>query len=227
MEQIYFLILLAVVGLVRWLTQVAEDRKNAEAERQARGPSANVPTPVSRAPAQTEEERVRKFMEALGMPTSSAPPPPVQPRPAERKAAQPDRKFLPVDPFPVPTARRPQEPPPVVVVAPPPVVQAPPAPIAPPPLPNRETTVFTEPLRPSGASRTSSATFEVQDLDASAAEDQARDSRLVTSSRAATASSDVTSVAGRLANAQGLRDAIVLREIFGPPRSMQPLDPVR
>jgi hypothetical protein len=226
MEQIFFLILLAVVGLVRWLSQVAEDRKNAEAERQARGPAANVPTPVMRAPAQTEEERVRKFMEALGMPTSSAPPPPVQPRPAERKVAQPNRKFMPVDPFPVPQVRRPQEPPPVVV-APPPVVQAPPAPVAPPPLPRRETTVFTEPLRPTATPRRSSATFEVQDLDAAAAEEQGRDAGLTTSGRAAKQSSDVTSVAGRLANAQGLRDAIVLREIFGPPRSMQPLDPVR
>jgi hypothetical protein len=225
MEQIFFLILLAVIGLIRWLSQVAEDRKNAQAERQAGKPSANVPTPVTRAPAQTEEERIRKFMEALGVPTSSAPPPPVQPRPAERKAAQPDRKFLPVDPFPVPQMRRPQALPPVVVA--PPVTQAPPAPATPPPLPTRETTVFAEPVRSPAAQHASSAAFEVQDLDAAAAEDQARNRGLTTGVRAAKSAQDVTSVAARLANAQGLRDAIVLREIFGPPRSMQPLDPVR
>ena len=28
----------------------------------------------------------------------------------------------------------------------------------------------------------------------------------------------------KLASPQGLRDAIILREIFGPPRSLQPLD---
>ena len=222
MEQIFFLILVAVIGLVRWLSQVAENRKNAEAERQAGGSAANVPTPVSWAPAQSEEERIRKFMEALGMPTSSAPPPPVQPRPAERKVAQPDRKFLPVDPFPVPQARRPQETPPVVVAVPP-VVQLPPAPAAPSPLPTRQPTISAEPLRPIAAPQAGGGTFEVQDLDAAAAEERA----LTTSSRKANKSPAPTSVAARLANAQGLRDAIVLREIFGPPRSMQPLDPVR
>jgi hypothetical protein len=30
----------------------------------------------------------------------------------------------------------------------------------------------------------------------------------------------------RLATRQALRDAIVLREIFGPPRSLQPRDPI-
>jgi hypothetical protein len=31
-------------------------------------------------------------------------------------------------------------------------------------------------------------------------------------------------LAARLRSPEGLRDAIVLREIFGPPRSMQPVD---
>jgi hypothetical protein len=30
----------------------------------------------------------------------------------------------------------------------------------------------------------------------------------------------------KLRSPQGLRDAIVLREIFGPPRSLQPLNPI-
>src|SRR5207237_8620198 len=33
-------------------------------------------------------------------------------------------------------------------------------------------------------------------------------------------------IAALLGSASGLRDAIILREIFGPPRSLQPLDPV-
>jgi hypothetical protein len=33
-------------------------------------------------------------------------------------------------------------------------------------------------------------------------------------------------ILSKLASSQGLRDAIILREIFGPPRSLQPLDPI-
>jgi hypothetical protein len=35
---------------------------------------------------------------------------------------------------------------------------------------------------------------------------------------------DQSTFAARLATKQNLRDAIVLREIFGPPRSLQPVD---
>src|SRR5438552_16476223 len=39
------------------------------------------PPPIPRAPAESDEERIRKFLEALGQPTTSKPPPPVMPRP--------------------------------------------------------------------------------------------------------------------------------------------------
>ena len=221
MENIFFLVLLAVVGLVRWLSQMAENKRNAEAERQAGQPSAPRSETFSRPPAQSEEERIRRFMEALGVPTTSAPPPKVQPRPAEPKAAQPDRKFMPVDPFPVPRARPAEQRPPVVV-APPPIAEIPPAPVAPPPLPTRETTTPAEPVRQAFPRRAGSAEFEVEDLDAAAAQDLSAPTR-----RALKAPAEELGVAARLANRQGLRDAIVLREIFGPPRSMQPLDPAR
>ena len=225
MENIFFIVLVVVVGLVRLLSMLAEKKKNAEAARRAGPPPAGGNTPVQRAPAQSEEERIRRFMEALGVPTTSAPPPPVQPRPATPQAT-PERKrqFMPVDPFPIPRTHR-AEPTPPVVVAAPPVVPAAPPPLPPPPLPTRETTVFAEPTPHRGERASAVAEFEVQDLLGAAAERE--DAPTQKARRAGEQSKRPRGIAARLANAEGLRDAIVLREIFGPPRSMQPLDPGR
>jgi hypothetical protein len=68
----------------------------------------------------------------------------------------------------------------------------------------------------------------VRDID-EATEEPARSTaaRASAASRKKTASAARDSVAARLATPEGLRDAMVLREIFGPPRSMQPLEPHR
>ena len=87
MENIFFIALVVIVGLVRLISQIVEKKKNAEAERRTGLPPTAGTTPVQRAPAQSEEERIRRFMEALGVPTTSAPPPPVQPRPPTPQAA--------------------------------------------------------------------------------------------------------------------------------------------
>jgi len=62
------------------------------------------------------------------------------------------------------------------------------------------------------------AGFEVRDLSAQTPSD------LVPVARRTAAEPQSLSV--RLRSPQGLRDAIVLREIFGPPRSLQTLDPI-
>jgi hypothetical protein len=62
------------------------------------------------------------------------------------------------------------------------------------------------------------ASFEVRDLGAQMSSD------LVPESRRSTAEQQSLSV--KLRSPQGLRDAIILREIFGPPRSLQTLDPI-
>lgn len=172
MENIWFLVLVAVVGVIRWALQRAEARKNQQAARE------NEPAPTSplpRAPAETEEERMRRFFEALGVPKGESPP---------RKVVTPraPKKILPVDPFPIPRAATP---PPVVAQDPtvviPPVSPAP----APAPIPQKPVVAETTPEQ---------------------------------------ADEPVAGFAARLANADALRDAIILREIFGPPRSMQPLN---
>jgi hypothetical protein len=229
MENIFFLLLFAVVALVQWIAKIAENKKNAEAERRAGLPQAGgaPPTPVQRAPAQSEEERIRKFMEALGVPTTSAPPPPIQPRKVEAEPPPAKRQFLPVDPFPIPQARRAEQPPPVAIPTTPAIPVAP-APVAapPPPLPTRETTIFAEPVRKRPARVSTASEFEVQDVTGAAAEELQPDNAVSLGKRTG-ARAEQDGIAARLANRQGLRDAIVLREIFGPPRSMQPIDTSR
>ena len=230
MEQLLFLALLGVVGLLRWFSQMAEERRNREAEKRTAAPPPNAPVP--RAPAETEEERIRRFMEALGVPTNAPIPkvvPKVEAPKAPPAAAPPKRAGMPIDPFPRPRAGLPTPP---VVVAPPPMPRqpapaappplVPPPPSAAPPLPTRETTVFADPPRPSPLPRREGAEFEVRDITEGAYEVAEP-----TGSGSTRAAAPLTGIAARLANRQGLRDAIVLREIFGPPRSMQPLNLTR
>ncbi len=197
MEQIFFLALVGVVALIRWLAQAAENKKNAEAAKRAQ-PDASAPIP--RAPAQSEEERIRRFMEALGVPKDAPPP---APRTAPPKA----KPLLPIDPFPRPPAIPPmfEMPQPS---APAPRTPEPAAPAIPLPLPTPERSMLAEPKRTERKARRRPS---VQDV----AGDEISDT------------SATRGLAARLATAEGLRDAIVLREIFGPPRSMQPLDSTR
>ncbi|MEP6809644.1 MAG: hypothetical protein ABI992_05325 [Chthoniobacterales bacterium] len=201
METTIFVVLVAVIGLVRWFAQAVEDKRNAEAAKRnpASGPAPSVTPAPPRAAPQSEEERVRKFLDALGVPSANTPPPRVQPATIPPKPATAQRKFLPVDPFPVPraTTRRLASPPPLPTVVPlSPSVSSLPAPAG---------VVSASVRRPVLAPE-----FEVQEM--GLAEVSAR------------LDATITPLAARLATPQGLRDAIVLREILGPPRSMQPFD---
>ncbi|MDQ6939146.1 MAG: hypothetical protein M3119_03215 [Verrucomicrobiota bacterium] len=195
-ENIFFLVLVAIIGLIRWIMAASESAKNSRTQKGTDQPVPNAPVP--RAPTQTEEERVRRFMEALGVPASNAP------MPRQVKPPKPARsKVRPIDPFPKPRGG-PWRPEPVVTSAPPPL----------PVTPARVTdlpTVQTE--------RSVAPVFEVQVVEGRA-EESLKPTALV---RPTTVASSV-GWAARLASAAGQRDAIVLREIFGAPRSLQPLD---
>ncbi|MEY2559662.1 MAG: hypothetical protein QOG51_77 [Verrucomicrobiota bacterium] len=182
------LIVVVAASILRWLWQKSQAEKtNAET------PAAPDP-PVPRAEAQTEEERIRRFMEALGQPVSSRPPPPVVPR-----TSAPRQTVLP----PLPPLRSPL---PRLKTVPPPL---PPSPASisgasqPPQLPRR---IFQPaPVQDAG--------FEVRDLDAASLQDPSR-----------AAAKPQENLMLNLTSREGLRSAIVLREIFGPPRSLQSLD---
>ena len=228
MENIFFLALLAVVGLLRWLSQMAEQKRNKEAERAAQDPAPNAPIP--RAPVDSEEERIRKFMEALGVPTTTARP---EVPPRETPPQAPPRKppLMPVDPFPKPRPIFPRVPAPTQESAPgrlPPLIPPTPTPVPtitgvePPPLPTRETTMLAEPAGRKAGVRGAVSERDAYQLDQeSGYQDRtSEDAAQLAKGQAAPS----LSLAARLATQQGLRDAIVLREIFGPPRSMQPLE---
>ena len=198
-ENLLFILLIVIAVLFRLLASKiggAKKRQEDPDRRSTTSPSA--PEPIERAPVDSDEERIRRFLEALGQPTGSRPPPPVVPR-----TDIPPRPLAPVQPppgpFPMPRGRLtskerrkrhviPHETP---VVAPRVVEEV------------QEQEVRIEPRSdaklPEGAGATPA------------------DSKINTAYTA-------VDIAGFLRSSTGQRNAIILREIFGPPRSLQPLD---
>lgn len=191
------LLIIVAAALLRWLSQRSQTPKDQDPER------PDVPgQPIPRGgETQTEEERIRRFLEALGQPTTSTPPRRVTPRSTAPKAVRPHLPPL-THPLPPLTTV-----PPPLPSAPSATIQPPPPP-APPPLPIQR--VFTPaPVQEAG--------FEVRDLAAQTSSD------LLSARRTIVEQQGLLPV---LRSAQGLRSAIVLREIFGPPRSLQRFDPI-
>ena len=186
-----FLLLIVFVALVRWLASKAKQTQNQQTPPTPATPPPPPSRPIPRgSDSQAEEERIRKFLEALGQPPGTTPPK-VTPRPREVRP-----KIFP------------QLPP--LTTAPPPLVAAPRTmPVMPPPLPVQNTTW----KEPAGLAQA----FEVHDVARQASSEPAPEIR-----RRAGVSFDPRIKFGSPAD---LRTAIVLREIFGPPRSLQPPDP--
>ncbi len=84
-DTVIFLVLAGIALIFRWLVGQASGKEKDEGEE----PSQES-RPVTRPAAQTEEERIRRFLEALGVPPGTQPPPPVRQRPlAERRVVTP------------------------------------------------------------------------------------------------------------------------------------------
>ena len=90
--------LLVVVGLamVQWLAERTAQKKN-NAEPQPKNEQADERTPAMARPRDSEEERMRRFMEALGIPADTAAPQrgpnpnplrPKEPKPAPKRPSQ-------------------------------------------------------------------------------------------------------------------------------------------
>lgn len=190
-DTLAFIALILIASFFRWISKEAEKTKR-KSEQSA--PQAPKPTRVLQH-EETDEERVRRFLEALGQPTSSKPPAPIERRPRTV--------------FPKPTdtqrARKIFSPLPPLTTVPPPlpaeaeiIQESIPLPLATPPVSHvgvvMEVPAKAEPLLPTVFPETS---------------------RRVTS---------YPNVTALLSSEHGLRDAIILREIFGPPRSLQTLE---
>ena len=110
--QLVFLVVMAVFGLINWLANKANsgDKKTPAAP----GQSGADPASPRRPSADSEEERMRRFLEALGLPADSkpAPEPGAEPRrvpPIVFQPTVPRRPHRPLaPPPPLPSARRPR-----------------------------------------------------------------------------------------------------------------------
>ncbi len=136
-ENVVFIIIFLIVGVFQWVAQEAAKRKKSQRSSDVTKPSR--PAPVSR--EETDTERIRRFLEALGQPPD-AKPPPAQPRPAAPRTITPRQRPL-GSPLPPLTTVPPDLPSPVPEAPPLPQVRSapvmttppPPAPTAPPALP--------------------------------------------------------------------------------------------
>jgi hypothetical protein len=198
-DNLLFLLLVTVAVLFQFLAKTAAKAGKDQTKRTA---TPRTPTPLQRSPKESDEDRIRKFLEALGQPPTSKPPPPVAPR-----TDIPPRPVAPVQPpiSPLAQVRReksrkreivPKEiPPPRTaggaekMVPPPFEVQEGELPIAPPP-------IFKAPAE----------TYQEVTPTIAKAEGLRTD------------------VAMLLASTSGLRGAIILREILGPPRGLRIID---
>ena len=209
-QNIIFIIIAAIVGISRLIARISEQsrkqQKRPPQPPRAPGPWPEYTQPVQRAQPKTDAERIREFLEALGQPEGTAPPPKVQPR-----TQIPPRPLAPVQPpasmrpFARPEFREARE---IVVLQHPPV---PPAvkPVVVPSVP---------PAVPAEANEPGAWIAQEQ-----VSVPQKKDITSRVSTPPTLAPSAETLWKQILRSPDSLRTAIILREIFGPPRGLQQL----
>src|SRR5213592_4050812 len=190
LDNLLFILLIAMAALFRLLAHKAGEAKKRSQKPDQRPTATPQPDqPIRRAPVESDEERIRKFLEALGQPATSRPPPPVVPR-----TNIPPRPLAPVRPPPIPTARN--------------------------ILTRKRRQVFETPKMPAPAS-----IFEVHQAPSPLPPTDSIKSPVETHSiitmPIATPSGDSANITTLLHSGEGLRSAIILREIFGPPRGLR------
>ena len=197
LDNLLFILLIAMAALFRLLASKAgESKKGAQKTDQRSTVTPQVSEPIRRAPRETDEERIRRFLEALGQPATSAPPPPIVPR---------------------------------TNIPPPPL-----APIQPPPGPfSMPRGRFTSEERRKRrvilheTPRVTSPVFEIPErhvqIPPSDIKSLVKTAASDTRQKAGTAPIS-TDIAALLQSSAGLRNAIILREILGAPRSLQSFD---
>jgi hypothetical protein len=210
-ENLLFLLLIALALLFQLLTRAAGKAKRDQAQGTSTSSTPEIPPRIPRTRPETDQERIRKFLEALGQPPSSSPPPPVAPRtdipprplaPVRSPTAQilPPWKVTPKEQRKRDAIQR--ESPPLGKV-------------------KRPEKIFPSAIAGSPAFEIHEGPLPIEQLPIvkTPAAAYAPPMSLV-----AKGEDLKTDVARLLASKSGLRDAIILREIFGPPRSLQSFD---
>jgi hypothetical protein len=188
LDNLLFLLFVAIAIFFQILTRAATKSRRRPGDTTRRSPSpSQMSRPLSGDTDETDEQRIRKFLEALGQPTTSKPPAPIAPRPTYQR----------------PTV----------------LPHVPPLPSPLPPLKTRPPESEPDWRLPREIVREGPPPEPVPVIKTAAAEEYEIATQLI--SKSAEAKVDVAIL---LRSTSGLRDAIILREIFGPPRSLQPLD---
>jgi hypothetical protein len=205
-DNLLFLLLVAV-ALVFQLLAKAAGKARKDTTRRGSTSAPRPSPPIPRATADSDEQRIRKFLEALGQPTTSKPPPPVSPRPTYQKPVVLPHTPPFGSPLPPLTTRPPDLPREIRL----------PGQIT----PTREKRSFTPKVA-------DAPKFEVHEgqiaPEPAAIIKTAAEAYAIATQPISKPEQLETNIATLLRSTSGLRDAIILREIFGPPRSLQPLD---
>ena len=214
LDNLLFLLLIAVAALFQLLSKAVSKARKSESDETSESPEGQTPRPIQRAPRESDADRIRKFLEALGQPPSSTPPRPVLPR-----TDIPPRRLAPVQPPPLtpgvwrlPRERREK----------PDVSQRESAPVEQP----SELEQIAPPLVPPPVA----PAFEVQEALPVELQQPPIIKTPVEAYAAPKASGVLTTadfkanIATLLASKSSLREVILLREILGTPRGLQVLD---
>jgi hypothetical protein len=209
-QNIIFIIIAAIIGISRLVSRISEESKKQSRRRRQppAPPRPQITQPIQRTRPKTDEERVREFLEALGQPAGAAPPPKIQPR-----TQIPPRPLAPVQPpasvrpFGKPEFRTWRERTKEIVVLQQPTKIAPPQ-IKP---------VVVPPVVPAGANEP--GTWIAQEEAQTGAATKMVLAR--TDDQPSIRASADTIWKRTLRSSDTVRTAIVLREIFGPPRGVQ------
>jgi hypothetical protein len=199
LDNLLFLLLIAIAVLFQFLAKAAGKSGKDQTKR---APTPPTPRPIPPAPTDSDEERIRKLLEALGQPPTSRPPPPVVPR-----TDLPPRPLVPVQPPMSPLSQLRREKPRKREISPEKI---------PPPRPVR------------GPAKMVLPAFEVQEEPSAIAPSPIIKVPAEVGVRAAPTitkkEESRTGIALLLASTSGLRDAMILREILGPPRGLRAFD---
>lgn len=201
-----FLLFLAIAAILRLLTKAAGSKSDSNQPDESTFPKPDQSAQPMR--PGSDEDQIRKFLEALGQPRTAKPPAPVAPRtnvpPRPVAPVRPPQTMVPLPPrrTMVSGERTPQQPPRRETVSP----------------------ALPRPYQPKKAAPTAAPepVFEVREA-TTPLPDVIPTSKAPTQMPATDQPQEI-SVVGLLRTARGMRDAVILREILGPPRGMQPFE---
>jgi len=213
LDNLLFFLLIAVAALFQLLSKTISKAKKSDSNETSSSPTPQAPRPIQRAPRESDADRIRKFLEALGQPPSSTPPQPVLPR-----TNIPPRPLAPVQPPPALSR----------------VWRLPRERAKKPDVSERESRPYEQPshlqeIAPPPVTAPVAATFEVHEalpieLQQSPIIKTPVESDAAAGQVIAKRGGSNRNIATLLASKSSLREAILIREILGPPRGLQALD---